>query len=108
MKQQVKMVRHQAVMIEPETDTLAVAGKQAEEAVAVGVIPKERLAVMAAIEDMIAGSFGPLAFAGEAGRRKDSYVGVPPLLFPTGEMVAFENDWGKGLDKFQRKSLKLK
>src|SRR5437763_1536507 len=66
LQQQVEVVGHQAVMEQAKVEALAVAGQQPQEMAAGVVVEEDGVAVVAAVEDMVAAAFGPLAVAGDA------------------------------------------
>ena len=59
-----KMVVHQAVMVQTEVKAIAVAGQQAQEAAAVVIIMENSFAGMdTRFQDMVASGFGPKVVA---------------------------------------------
>ncbi len=59
MHEQMEMIVHQAVIIYPQTKAFAIAFAKFEETAAVVIIAKNGFAVVAVIEDVKAGFFGP-------------------------------------------------
>jgi hypothetical protein len=55
LKKEVEMVRHDAVVIQPEMAALLVAPEEPKEIADIGGIGKGRFAVVAAAHDMVAG-----------------------------------------------------
>lgn len=81
---QEQVVVHQAVVVEPPLEAVAVAGQQFEEVAAVLVVVEAGLAGLAAVEDVVAGGSGPLraaSGAGHDGTPRGFWV-ADPLLAP--------------------------
>jgi hypothetical protein len=61
-----KMVAHQAVVVKAKPEASPVALDQAEERVPVLVVGENRLAIVAAVHQVVAGFAGPLVAARDA------------------------------------------
>ena len=66
MQEQVAVVGHQAVVVQPPAAALAVVGAEAVEVAVVVVIDDDGRAVVSPIDDVVAGGFGRLPAAGQA------------------------------------------
>jgi hypothetical protein len=64
--QHVEVVGHQAVVVQAQAQLVAVAAEEGEEGGAVVLVGEEGLAVVAAVQDVVAGGLGPGQASGEA------------------------------------------
>src|SRR5437660_737549 len=75
-----KMVSHQAVVIEPEAKLLSVALYQVQESGTILIIGENNLAVVASVHEVVAGFLGPLTTAWRARHGQLRVHGMAELL----------------------------
>jgi hypothetical protein len=63
------VIVHEAIVVDRKAKTIAVTSQQTEEVAAIVVVNEDRLAVVAAIHEVIAGFFGSLPAARHARHR---------------------------------------
>ena len=72
LHKQAEVIRHDAIVVQARHETLPVPGQQAEEVTEVRGIGEERLAIVAATEDMVRGPISNLHSAWPAPHRGSS------------------------------------
>src|SRR5262245_61671809 len=79
LEHQVKVIGHQTVMVQPQAEAIPITGQQAEEVLSVCRVGKDRLAIVAAVHDMVASFLRPLLSPRYAWHRRSPRTPAGPV-----------------------------